>query len=333
METYPDMDYEQLARQALMQYKIKDASLSFLQHSDTATFLVDSGRQGRFLLRIHVPFTPEMGQHGSDPAMLRSELLWLEALRRSTDLILQHPRRNQDGDFVTTLPTESGPINVTMLGWLEGEKFPREMESEETAAQMGAIAAKLHRHASHWRLPPGFTRPSRDAAYFQGMLNQLKVAVDDGRIEYLDYKTLETATESLLQTMTTHRNTRQSHGLIHADLHRGNMLLQDGQVRVIDFSFCAFGDFMFDLGICLSNIRQEFHPAFLAGYEQYMQLPADFARQIEGFYIGSMLGTLVFMLNRPDLQENFVRRASILSKEYAARFNLDERFWFTNWNL
>jgi Ser/Thr protein kinase RdoA (MazF antagonist) len=51
------------------------------------------------------------------------------------------------------------------------------------------------------------------------------------------------------------------------------MLLHEGQIRLIDFSFCAFGNFMFDLGICLSDMKPELHHACMKGYESLRALP------------------------------------------------------------
>ena len=179
MSTFAFQDFEDVAAQALIQYGLQGASLGFLQQSDSITFQVQAAGGARYLLRIHVPLAEAMGEHGSSPVMLRSELQWLDALRRSSGLVLQAPQRNRAGKFVTTIQTSNGPLNVTMLGWLEGETYSRDLENEDTASQIGEIAGKIHQHASHWRLPAGFTRPKRDAAYFQAMLGQLAVAVDE----------------------------------------------------------------------------------------------------------------------------------------------------------
>jgi Ser/Thr protein kinase RdoA (MazF antagonist) len=36
-------------------------------------------------------------------------------------------------------------------------------------------------------------------------------------------------------------------GLIHADLHRDNILLHHGEIGVIDFDDCGWGYYLFDL--------------------------------------------------------------------------------------
>src|SRR5208337_2136368 len=42
--------------------------------------------------------------------------------------------------------------------------------------------------------------------------------------------------------------------LIHADLHTGSIMLNDGDTRVIDPEFCFFGPMAYDMGALLQNL-------------------------------------------------------------------------------
>ncbi len=140
----------------------------------------------------------------------------------------------------------------------------------------------MHAHARQWTLPVGFSRPERDADYFQGRFRALWPAVRDGRITHPDYQTLETALGILHEETRRLPRAPETWGLLHGDLHRGNFLLHEGEIRLIDFSMCAFGHFAYDLATCLSNVRQAFHPLFLENYTQFMPLPPEFERLLEG---------------------------------------------------
>ncbi|MBN1936854.1 MAG: phosphotransferase, partial [Anaerolineae bacterium] len=59
--------------------------------------------------------------------------------------------------------------------------------------------------------------------------------------------------ELLGNMMSRLNDNRQTSGVIHADVHKGNLLYQAGEIRLIDFGFCTVENFMFDLGICLSQ--------------------------------------------------------------------------------
>ena len=112
--------FYELAKRALEEYDYSDYSLMFIRHSDNVTFKVEGSNLDSYLLRIHIPITDAMGAHGTDSNMVLSELLWLEALSRDTNLVLQKPIRNRAGDFITQVE-ECNPTHQlhahAMVGW------------------------------------------------------------------------------------------------------------------------------------------------------------------------------------------------------------------------
>ncbi len=322
--------FNEIARRSLDNYNIGEIHLNFLQHSDNVTYKVESPA-GTFLLRIHSPITQAMGQHGDDAQIVNSELLWLEALSRDTDLILQNPIRNQEGNLVTKIPVEETGVtyNCTLLEWLDGERYHRDLESEATAFQIGEILAMLHNHANQWELPEDFKRPKRDIPYFDNVLKGLHPAVMDNRISSTDYAEFETSIGLLSNIINSIEDHQESWGIMHADAHKGNMLIHEGNIRLIDFSFCAFGHYMFDLGICLSDMKERLHHICLSGYQRLRALPDDYQLLIEGFFIGSVVGTFSFWVQNPQAQEVLVRKFPQIAQEFARKFNQGERFWFS----
>ncbi len=324
--------FNDLARQVLSEYGLRGYNLHFIRHSDNVTFKVNAPSGGEFLLRLHIPITEAMGAHGTDLAMVRSELMWLEALNQQTNLVLQRPVRNQAGDLVTQLPQDNQevPVNCTLLRWIDGRPYHRDLETEETAYQIGEIMATLHNHASQWQAPKSFQRPKRDKAYFEGVLKEIQPAVEDGRITPDEYALLERAIQLLIVMMDRLEVNQGTHGIIHGDGQKGNMLIHHGRIRLIDFSFCATGHFMFDLGICLSDMNESLHPSFLKGYQSLRPLPEGYQKLIEGFFLGSIVGTFSFWVNNPNAQEILARKLPPIVQTYAARFNRGESFWFAS---
>ncbi len=321
-----DADLPLLVEQILAEYGLQEARFTFLRHSENITFLVQDKSQN-WLLRLHRPLTPEMGQHGADPQMIESELVWLDALKRAR-LPVPAGVRNRAGERVTRVEWQQTPLNASLLTWLDGQDYTRELESEETAIQVGDIVGRLHKQSSHWRLPKGFRRPERDMAAFQTTLETLRPAVSDGRIAYSDFFQFETALQTLQAQLGRLRHTRSLWGLLHGDAHKGNFIYNDGRLSVIDFSLSAFGYYLFELAIALSDTREELRPLLLAEYQKHMALPTNWQTLLEGLYVASMVGTFSFWINSPEAQEELVRRVPRIAQEYAARFNYDERFWF-----
>jgi Ser/Thr protein kinase RdoA (MazF antagonist) len=320
--------FTEVAHRALDAYGLADAPYTYLQHSENVTFKVDLSDGGTRLLRIHVPRVALMGKHGANVEMVNSELVWLEALRRETDLPVQQPVRNADGQFVTRIHKGKRQFNCTLLEWLEGEPYQRALENEETVAQLGTMIATMHRFSSQWQRPAGFTRPSRDRAYFKKALDALRPTTEDGRASYQDFKRLEMSVDTLIRMMRSLPKKDRTEGILHGDLHKGNFLYHQGQMRLIDFSMSAMGNYMFDLGVCLSDMNLTLHPVFLENYQKLVPLPSNYERLIEAFFVGSMVMTFSFWVTLPEGQEELVRKIPLIAQEYAAKLNRDERFWF-----
>jgi Ser/Thr protein kinase RdoA (MazF antagonist) len=312
----------EVANRALEAYEIQPIAVFFLQHSENLTFRVRAS-QGDFLLRVHSPVTRAFGDYGMDRAVVNSEMAWLAALNEA-GLSVPPPVQTHLGEFTTQVDG----LNVTLLKWLDGELLTREMESDETAAQIGSLVGKLHKQSALWQLPDGFTRPSRDAAYFENAVMSLWPAVEDGRIDAWSYRTLQASIAWLTGEICRVNPTRQTYGLIHGDLHRGNFLIHNEQISLIDFSMSAFGYYAYDLGTCLSNIRSTFHRTFLENYAQYFSLPDGYERLIEAYFIGSWVAAFSLWISDADSQETLVQRVPLIANKYAERFNRDERFWF-----
>ncbi|MDD5264480.1 MAG: hypothetical protein PHU43_06555, partial [Candidatus Bipolaricaulis sp.] len=134
MERLP---YDALAREVLGRYDVDVRSIDFLRHGDAVTYKVTGRDRVAYVLRLHVPVTEAMGGHGADPVAVRSELDWLdwlEALANDTPLILQRPIRNCEGQLVSRIRVSaaSADVNATLLRWVDGEPYRRELETRET---------------------------------------------------------------------------------------------------------------------------------------------------------------------------------------------------------
>ena len=86
--------YDAMAQRVLAEYAFDKPQLSFLGHSYNVTYQVTTDSD-TYLLRIHIPITITMGTHGSKYEMVNSEVQWLQALARETNLTLQKPVTNR----------------------------------------------------------------------------------------------------------------------------------------------------------------------------------------------------------------------------------------------
>jgi Ser/Thr protein kinase RdoA (MazF antagonist) len=156
----------QLAGAALSTYGMENASVQFVRDAGNTTYRVYSEStlnpqdrmDGRFspnqyVLRMHEP------GYQTDAAIL-SELQWLEALGRDTDLAVPSPVRASDGHLLVevSIPEVPQPRRVSLLHWVKGSLLTKGIRPAHFKSA-GRLMAGLHNHSSQWTLPQGFARP------------------------------------------------------------------------------------------------------------------------------------------------------------------------------
>ncbi len=220
--------------------------------------------QGRAALRLH-----RIGYQS--PAAINSELWWCAALAEAgVPVPAALPAR--DGALTVTL--SNGRI-ASAIAWIEGEALgeasvPFARPLPETLAlheSLGALLARLHRTTDALVLPQGFTRPHWDA---EGLVGE---APFWGRFwDHPIATPTQTATlaraRAFLREMLSQPLDR---GLIHADVLRENVLVNNRSVSLIDFDDSGYGFRLYDLGtVLLQNLYEPAYPqirdALMAGY-------------------------------------------------------------------
>ena len=109
MKAFLDLDQagrtarlRRMAVVALARYDLAVAAVRPLSMHFNAIFRVDLEDGGRVVLRINRPGNRSLVD-------IRSELIWLDALRRETDLIVTEPLPTRDGDLITTVAMAMPP--------------------------------------------------------------------------------------------------------------------------------------------------------------------------------------------------------------------------------
>lgn len=256
----------QVAWAALGRYPITKGRLTFVAHGENTTFRHD-GAEGSHLVRLH---RPERHGRGVDSvAAIRSELAWLQALRRGTDLAVPEPVAARDGASTVTVDAAGTTRVCSVLRWMEGrihEVSPRPVHLH----RLGDAMARLHEHADEWRPPAGFVRIKWDHEAFFGDV-MVYGGTSAARCWDLLPGHLRARFRAVDARMADTIPTAGDTGLIHADLHLGNALFDRGAVKLIDFDDCGTGPRLYDLAVALWELRDRadylrFRDALLSGY-------------------------------------------------------------------
>lgn len=246
-------------------WQLDPAHITLAAQRENIVFRADTPK-GRFALRQH------RAGYRSD-AQLLSELDWMAHLA-AHGLAVPQPERSIRGNYVETIEG----VQYDVLSWLPGQMLGAQGQLEAVtdrcgfAHALGALLARLHDISDAWAPPAGFQRPAWDVAGLVG----------DSPLwgPYWAHPDLDAPQRQLL--LQARDKARQilancagdmDYGLIHADAITENILVDDGQIYLIDFDDGGWGFRDFELATFL--MRQidapdypQIRAALLQGYAQ-----------------------------------------------------------------
>ena len=190
---------------------------------------------GLFVLRLTEP------THRSEAA-LQAELNWLDHLVK-LDLPVCRPLLSLAHVQIEKFEYKGQELLVSAFEWLEGVALDKNQKawSIPVVQSLGKLAAKLHLQGHS--LPPELLA-ARPVWQSNNLIDRAAELLPDD--EWL----LERLT-TCRQTMASLPQTRPHYGLIHGDIHIGNFLVLDQQVRLFDFDDCHLGWHAQDLALIL----------------------------------------------------------------------------------
>ena len=260
--------------------------VSLLNLSENATFALDDPAAARELvLRVH-----RIGY--SSAQEIRSELLWMEALRRDGVIETAAPLKGVNGDFVQTLVSPAGRASRHAVAFerLPGREPDAGADAPRWFERLGELTARMHVHSRAWALPSGFRRKRWD----------MDAMVGDGGYwgSWREGQGLDSAgTAKIAAALAVIRARLERYGagaarfgLVHADLRLANLLVDDATLRIIDFDDCGFSWFMYDFATAVSFIEHEaavpqLLRAWVAGYLRAAPLSPEERAEIPTFVV------------------------------------------------
>lgn len=275
-----DATFESFARAALPAYGFPpDTPLRLLNVSENGTFAVRDGSagagNGEAVLRVHRP-----GYNA--PAMIESELAWLDALRTEAGISTPVPIAATDGRRVVEVACDGQHRHAVLFKRLPGSEPPAD-ELSRWCTLIGEQTARLHVHADRWQPPRWFSRFSWDIEHTVGASGRWGAWRNAPGMTPAVAQVLQRACERVQARLAAYGAGRGRYGLIHADLRLANLLLDGERVHVIDFDDCGYGWNLYDFGTAVSFLEHdprlaEWFDRWLTGYERVRTLAdADIA--------------------------------------------------------
>lgn len=267
----------------------------------------------RAALRLHRP-----GYQSE--ASIRSELWWCEKLGEA-GLPIAAACLTVDGKLTAQL--SSGRI-ASVVQWVDGVPLgeagvplPGNLaENRENHFRLGQLIARVHQATDALTLPDWFIRPHWDRNGFVGDAPLWGPFWAHPLLSDEDRAVLATARSWLNEKLLS---TKSSFGLVHADVLRENVFVNEGSISLIDFDDSGFGYRWYDLGTVLSQDQYEpdlagLSAALVAGYGSL--LPVDPA-EVDVFTLARCLASVGWAATRLSLdspiQRSHIARAVRLS--------------------
>lgn len=317
---------EVLARDALRHYSIgPDATLTLLNISENATYRVDDPGSGRItVFRMHRP-----GYHSR--RAIESELAWVGALREDDVVRTARIVLTDDDERVVVAGHPDGETrHGVMFEWVPGVEPPLDRLVDDFA-KLGAVTARLHRHAKTWPRPAGFTRFRWDYDTSIGDHGHWGRWQHGPGVGPAELTQLDRLAATLRHRLVRFGVAKERFGLIHADMRLANLLVDGRDVAVIDFDDCGFGWYMYDLGSSLSFIEHdprvpELIDSWVSGYRTVLPLSAADEAELPTFVLLRRLLLVAWIGSHADtdlaqeMGEKFTRASCDLAEAYLARF-------------
>lgn len=323
-------NYESLVDEALKQYGITNYTHEFIRHNENIVFKVKNKNDNKYyLLRIHEPITKNLQgiQHSLEG--LNAETKILAQLTLRTDLVLQKPIKNKENSFVSTIiDTKNNNTSLcTLLTWIDGDVLTdNELNDKDVAYELGVLIAKMHNFSSDWEFPQPFIRPIYDIDKYIHLINRLAYGVQIGLYTKEQYEVVIQTMEKIKALFNSTNRTKENWGIIHADLNRGNIIVNKNIVSPIDFCFSGYGYYLFDLGISLGSFKTDLRQKVLEGYKSLRNISNDDYYFISACFILSILGAFGFNINNTKSHEWIKRRMPYVTSNYCMKFLNDESF-------
>lgn len=316
-----------MAEAALGLYGLGGARVVSLRSGFKQVFRVDSPDSGRLALRLY-KLPPAVGDdERSDPAFrfgaglrspetLCSQLRWLSALARETDLAVPEPVQTPDGTLVGRVSLreahprgaflrrlwrrnsdahrpENAERHCALLRWVPGEPKRRNLDPAGVAG-IGAFVARLHGHAEAYAVPDPSALPRWDWDWpFGGSVPLWDTG--EGFFSAGEMAVFRESARRARRDLDRLGYGSAAFGMIHRDLKLENLQFREtGAVGAIDFDMSGLGHYLLDLAVVVQVVERRaartalhrpgtLREALLEGYARERPLPDDHARYLRTF--------------------------------------------------
>jgi Ser/Thr protein kinase RdoA (MazF antagonist) len=298
-----------LCIKALEDYPIDVARVRYLTTESTTMFRVDARDGQKYVIRLYSELDSSLAEN-------QTEMFWLSALARDTDLRVTQPVARKDGEYLTFVSGAGVPVEkrCALYKWVPGVQLEKYV-STKTYHQLGGIMAQLHNHAESLKRPSHinpkrwdevFYFPDEQAVYntpeYSHLFTSEQIRIMDRTIAYVN---------PFLESLYREKG---EPFIVHGDMHFWNVHIYRGQLYVIDFEDMVLGYPVHDIAICLYYLRNdenyaELTEAFQNGYTTERDWPSFSQSDLHTLWLGRManFANYAAQVDEPDPAREYIK--------------------------
>jgi len=181
------------------------------------------------------------------------------------------------------------------MTWIPGMQLEKHL-TEKNLEKMGILFARLHEFSAGYVPPSGFTQRQMNKVLARDEENLLFSPATMGQIGEHERDILDQVNQ---QVEAAYQDLYARSGLrvIHHDLWHGNIKIDRGRLRPLDFEDTVWGYPIQDIAMAMQDLMNDvpvesYEPllaAFQKGYEQMHSWPEVYDGQMDTFRVGRML--------------------------------------------
>lgn len=278
---------------------VKKPEINLLKFSENITCLVTENEH-KYVLQIN-----RIGYHNDEE--LESELLWMQELAGQLDIEIATVYKGEDGELLHYIDSPKGnKYRYSVQSFVKGESL-RKMSGDklyEQMQQLGKITAKLHLISEKrteskeklktftWDIEDTLSENSRWGYY----LELWNMSIEEKSF-------FEKVNTKIKDRLLKYGRNATNYGLIHADLHSENILIDGENIAVIDFDDCGYSWFLYDFASAVSQFVDnidELKKSFLKGYESIRKLKEIDKEMIDDMILLRRLVRMGWMISHKD---------------------------------
>jgi Ser/Thr protein kinase RdoA (MazF antagonist) len=255
------------------------------------------------VLKLHA--SVGLGDDQPTAAELESGLHWLDRVARETDIAVQRPVPTNAGGWVSVVEGPGGSaIPCTLQHWVDGAP-PSSALDDDALRKLGVLMAKLHRHGQQSPAGQPMAAMRKDSTALESDVARLRRSLDPDLLPPASVDLLISAQRKIEACLAEAGSTLDVWGPIHGDLHAGNLVIQGGELRPIDFTGLLLGHYLYDLGAAILHVdfrgkAAGRRRALLEGYQQILAPKPETEPMLDAFVAYAAISNIAWNSTIPE---------------------------------